>query len=137
MRKIAVTLAAAVLLAPMSFGFGEAKAMIGITVKGAVWHGGVQRVPVDTPLEDVLNGAICHQGSLVRKIRVVRKAGDQSEEFVVRPHDEQKKEEQPQFKLRDGDIVIVPETLFDENDRKVRRVVKGPFVLRWPTPIKK
>ena len=137
MKTFAITIAVAVLFCPICYAFGQPKQTIKIVVLGEVWHPGPQEVPVGSPLEDVLNAAVCHMDSYLNKIRVIRKAGDRVETLTVGPWDKKKKEAPVQFSLQDGDIVEVFDKLFDESGHKLRQVVTGPFVLRATAPVKK
>ena len=137
MKRLAITIAVAVLFCPLCYASGQAKQTIKIVVLGEVWHPGPQEVPIGTPLEDVLNAAVCHRDSNLKKISVRRKAGDRDETLTVGPWDDKKNEAPIQFRLKDGDIVVVFDRLFNESNHKLRQVVTGPFVLRATAPAKR
>ena len=137
MKTLAITIAAAVLLCPHCFAIAQSKQTIKIVVLGEVWHPGPQEVPIGTPLENVLNAAVCHMDSNLKKISVRRKAGGIVETLTVGPWDDKMNETPVPFRLQDGDIVEVFDRLFDESNHKLRRVVTGPFVLRATAPVKK
>lgn len=135
-KRISFFIVAMLGMLPLS-AFGEAGARMEIIVLGAVWHQGAQRVSTDATLEEVLNRAVCHKGSSLKKVRISRKTGQGLEELVVGLQDRKDPDQKPAAcKLVEGDIITVPERLFSPDDSKTPVVVKGPFVLQRNIPVK-
>ena len=100
-----------------------------VTIVGAVYKSGSKVFPYGTPLETILNAAGCHEGSGLRKIRIIRKIDEKHVDLIVgqRTDEDRKK---PVFHARENDIIIVPDRWFDHTASERPINVTGTFILR-------
>ena len=102
-----------------------------VYVFGEVGHQGEIPMPSSRRVEDVLNQAVCSDRARFRWISVIRRINGTKVKFTV---SETKSLEVPagaqEFFLAPGDVVFVPNIMWEDNSPWKDQLARGPFVSR-------
>jgi protein involved in polysaccharide export with SLBB domain len=113
--------------------FSEGTRKIEVTVIGAVRDPGSKSINTDCSLVKLLNDSGCTKASYTKRIQIIRKRGSDRIRIQVEHVPAQEANDGKigaPFQLEDGDVIDVPETLFDPSDETELKTVGGYFVVR-------